>query len=37
MNYNYDIFKTKEFKSLPCYKKLLVRLKIAFFETLTTY
>ena len=37
MNDIYKIFETKEFKSLPLYKKFWVRLKIAFFESLTMF
>ena len=33
----YDFFNSKEFKSLPTFKKFLIRLKIAFFETLHMY
>jgi len=29
-----DIFLTKEFKSLPWKKRIIIRLKIAFFQTI---
>jgi hypothetical protein len=29
-----DIYKTKEFKSLPWRKRIIIRLKIAFFQTI---
>jgi len=32
-----DIFKTKEFKSLPWNKRFIVRLKVAFFQALTVF
>lgn len=37
MNDVYDIFKTKEFKELSWNKRLLIRVKIAFFEFIKYY
>jgi hypothetical protein len=31
------IFETKEFKQLPWYKRVAIRFKIAFFETIGMY
>ena len=30
-----DIFKTKEFKSLPLHQRVWLRIKIAFFQTIS--
>lgn len=32
-----DIFDTEEFKSLPRSKRIWIRLKVAFFQTLTMW
>lgn len=32
-----DIFKTKDFKELVWYKRLIIRVKIAFFEFIKYY
>lgn len=37
MNDTYEIFETKEFKSLPLHIRFWMRLKIAFFESLTMF
>lgn len=33
----YDFFNTEEFLKLPTYKRIYIRFKIAFFETLTMF
>jgi len=33
----YDFFKTDEFLTLPIYKRIYIRFKIAFFETLKMF
>jgi hypothetical protein len=33
----YDWFETDEFKSLPLKKRLWIRLKVAFFDTISTF